>query len=290
MLVLLLLVAGGAAYYMGNDPSTPAKPNPAQGGPATTQPSAGSAAKVAAATTQPSGRVIQLVEAIVARDEAAARRAMKSVDVNDTEVRSAVATTTIDATYRGDVETLKLIRQLGFGMDCVDAMGRQPIHLAATTDTSPTVLEFLVNEAGIKVDSAVPVTGETPLMLAVAGNRLGAISKLVDLRTDHQAKDQMGQTALHIAAARDRLDATRLLFTLVPRLDPNALDNRNRTPLHVAAKEGYADMALLLIVQGADANRTDADGKYPATLAMEYLDKDAAAKIIKAIGRPPVER
>ena len=58
--------------------------------------------------------------------------------------------------------------------------------------------------------------------------------------------------------------------------DVNAKDNSGDTPLHIAAFERHTEIAELLIAKGADVNAKDADGKTPLDRAiMNRIDEIA---------------
>ncbi len=63
--------------------------------------------------------------------------------------------------------------------------------------------------------------------------------------------DAIGETALHLAAAKGRVEVTRLL--LMNHADANATAGFG-TPLHFAAREGHPEVVTLLLMNGADVN------------------------------------
>ncbi len=85
--------------------------------------------------------------------------------------------------------------------------------------------------------------GKTPLFLAVEGvkeneleNYLAVVSKLIEWGADVDARNNSGETALHVAAD---MGYARLLSKLLPKADKNAAAQDKRTPLSVAC-ESYS--------------------------------------------------
>lgn len=76
------------------------------------------------------------------------------------------------------------------------------------------------------------------------------------------ARDTVGQTALHRAAGPGHVAAARAL--LAAGANVNAQDKYGRTPLSYAAEELRPEVAALLLSAGADADIKDRDGKPPA--------------------------
>ena len=58
--------------------------------------------------------------------------------------------------------------------------------------------------------------------------------------------------SIHDAAGQDKIDAVKQ--HLAAGVDVNAKDNKGQTPLHLAAEFGQKEVAVLLIINGADVN------------------------------------
>jgi hypothetical protein len=75
-------------------------------------------------------------------------------------------------------------------------------------------------------------------------------------------------TADDVFAALSQGDMTRLAFCLKAKPElANARDNNGQTPLHVAAQRGMADTTRLLVNMGADPALKNAAGKTAADIA-----------------------
>ena len=81
----------------------------------------------------------------------------------------------------------------------------------------------------------------------------------------HPALAVIGETALHITAAYDRIAATEAL--LEAKADINAENQKGRTPLAKAVIWKRVDTVALLLEAGADPSIADADGWLPSNHA-----------------------
>lgn len=101
-------------------------------------------------------------------------------------------------------------------------------------------------------------------MVAADANDVGRVPDLLGSDgPDVNAADQLGQTALHIAADRGR-DAILATSIADPRVDINARDSLGRTPLVAGALAGSdAGVKVLLGDRRTDVNLPDRDGQTP---------------------------
>jgi uncharacterized protein len=91
-----------------------------------------------------------------------------------------------------------------------------------------------------------------------------------------------GRYALHEAAERGALEATRLLLS--KKANPHALDLEGSTPLHEAAARAHLEVAELLVMHRAEINTRDLAGHTRLYYAMrgsqlhvaEYLRRRGA--------------
>lgn len=103
--------------------------------------------------------------------------------------------------------------------------------------------------------------GETssPLQLAVEANLPSVVKMLIDAKAPVDYKDGKGETALHWAAARKRMECIKELVEGGANLD--AENKQGHTPIIVAAKGGYAEPIRLLVEKGANLYHKDKDYK-----------------------------
>lgn len=98
----------------------------------------------------------------------------------------------------------------------IEAMKLPALHAAAQTGAYATFAGLIAEGADVNARSEL---GETALMLAAARGRLEFMSLLLDRGADVNAATDAGNTALMFAAARGQVDAARLLLDRGARLN-----------------------------------------------------------------------
>jgi ankyrin repeat protein len=121
-----------------------------------------------------------------------------------------------------------------------------PLHTAATTDCSATVLSFLIS-SGADVN-AVNILGQTALMLV---SSLSAARVLLEAGATVNTQCVCGATALHMAAERG-LSAAVMCCLLKAGADATIVDCTGLNPAATAAQAGHTTAAALLQRAAAD--------------------------------------
>lgn len=100
---------------------------------------------------------------------------------------------------------------------------------------------------------------QIPLIEAVRNNKPLMIQWLIDYGANVQARDYLGDTALHKAAHSGNLNAATLLLEAGAEVNPV---NGNRTiPLHQASINNDVPMTRLLMQRGGDPDMRDRSGR-----------------------------
>jgi len=93
---------------------------------------------------------------------------------------------------------------------------------------------------------------------------------LIDHGADKECSDLYGLTPLHAAAARDQVEAPRLLLQHNADTEAHAAGWYGDTPLHRASNHGYHNVVRLLLSHGANINARTMDGSTPLHAASCY--------------------
>ncbi|XP_072280058.1 transient receptor potential cation channel subfamily V member 5 [Pyxicephalus adspersus] len=107
---------------------------------------------------------------------------------------------------------------------------------------------------------------ECPILNAAKENDVGTIRKLLDCATtDVYVRGVVGETALHVAALYDNLEAAKLLLEAAPDLVNQTFTSalyKGQTALHIAAVNQNINLVKLLIQKGADVCSPRATGTF----------------------------
>lgn len=198
------------------------------------------------------------------------------------------------AAQEGDTERVQELIDNGANINAQDDHGNTPLHDAAYWGC-PEVAQLLIdNGTNVDVQNFI---GETPLFDAIRSENQGMIHLLIrngaDINTQaypnvdieklidplniksptqmSRKKRKMdvviGRTPLHIAAVVGHAEIAQLLIHNGAHV--NVQNNENSTPLHFAATFGHTETAHLLIRNGAYFDIRDRDKDTPYQLAQE---------------------
>lgn len=101
------------------------------------------------------------------------------------------------------------------------------------------------------------------LALATKSNFTNIVRLLVNAGVDINWQDEMGETALHVAARFGHAECAKILLdgTLYQKVDVELTEKTfSWTPLHVACVDGHLSIVELLLEAGADISKPDASG------------------------------
>ena len=156
----------------------------------------------------------------------------------------------------------------------------RPTEASRATPMQPTPDQISAMIAGARkgdvdeltrlVSSGVPANvrdanGFTPLMIAVANDRVSAARALLDRGAEINARARGGITSLMLGIINDRLDAVTLL--LERGADINAQSGSGWTALSFAAWKGDDALVRVLLSHGAKPNLVDKQGWAPLDYA-----------------------
>jgi len=150
---------------------------------------------------------------------------------------------------------------------------------AAQRDDADTIRVLLADP---EVDVNDPgQAGQTALHIAAANNSVNAMDALIDNGANINAQDINQDTPLSVAVFGDKHDAAGLLLHAGAVIETN--DHNGMGPLHIATKRGNGDMVRLLLNGGADPDhRTiSSSGHQNADEMAAYYNQDNIVAILK---------
>eukprot|EP00116_Pleurobrachia_bachei_P002451 sb/3462713/ len=135
--------------------------------------------------------------------------------------------------------------------------------------------------------------GRSTLHLAVLTNACSPITTLLDAGVDRSAQDQVGNTAIHVAATEGADTSLKTLLTYQPpTLSPGASpmpgikdlvdmrNNKGETALHLACRANSLSCIKLLLENSSDMYNMTPEGKQPVHYAVKYDSVESAIQLL----------
>jgi ankyrin repeat protein len=176
----------------------------------------------------------------------------------------------LQASQRGDVDTVRRLLTAGAPIDTRDRAGRTPL-LLATIANHPAVARVLI-EAGADVN-AQDDQRDSPFLYAGAEGRLEILRMTLAAGADLASTNRYGGTALIPAAHHGHVETVRVL--LETGIDRDHVNRLGWTALLEAIILGdggpvHTEIAALLVRGGANVNLADRDGVTPLAHARRH--------------------
>ena len=160
------------------------------------------------------------------------------------------------ATAVDDESAIVALALRGFDLNTLNEKG-EPALIVALREDSLKVANFLLTQRSVKVELRNP-QGESPLMIAAIKGHLGPARQLIQRGAE---VNKTGWTPLHYAASRAETDSVAMARLLLEHHAYIDAESPNRsTPLMLAAMYGHADVARLLLEEGADPSLRNEQG------------------------------
>ena len=143
--------------------------------------------------------------------------------------------------------------------------GNNPLHWASGSSNLSTF--SLLSRSGISINSKNH-QGWRPIHWAIQNNNLEILRAISDFeKVELNAKDNLGETALHKAVLSDKLNHAELLLRKRLTIDINAQNKEGNTPLHLAVLQNKVNFVKLLLQYFANTNLKNKKNKTPLDLA-----------------------
>lgn len=182
-----------------------------------------------------------------------------------------------------DAPRLESMLVSGIDVNGTDVLGRTLLMIAAEVGNARIVRILLAHRA--KLDTRDRLNfhdggGKTALYRAVEHRHHEVAQILIAAGADMEVRDKLGQTALHSAVANGDFAMTDLL--LGAGASPHG-SGRMGTPLSTAVGMGFADIARLLLLNGADPNHP-ADSHRPVLATAVFSKKPELCRMLLDAG------
>ncbi len=160
----------------------------------------------------------------------------------------------------GRSEIVRYLVEAGARRNQRDLAGFSTIHWACYQD-DPELLDLLLSQ---RAGSWVDARNETPLMKCARLDNVPVARRLVeDGRAKIQARNELGQNALHLAA--DQASGAMVEILLANGGDVDVVDNQGLTSLHLGARRG--DVEIVRALARDSKGSPNREGNRPASEA-----------------------
>jgi ankyrin repeat protein len=175
-----------------------------------------------------------------------------------------------EAAGSDDRGTAELLIGLGADVNCADAAGRTPLHLATIPGMARLLLEHGADP------NAAAAGGTTPLhsLACNQATRPEVVALLIAAGAAVNARTATGRTPVHLA-----YQAALIELMLEAGAEPDPRDVGGDSPLHGAAVQGRTLTIRVLAEAGADVNARNVKGETPLRLAVRAGRRDAAERL-----------
>lgn len=191
----------------------------------------------------------------------------------------------LEPATRGDVGELRRLIAAGAPLESANAAGETPLLLAVKNNHLGAAVALI--DAGSNIN-AQAANKDSPWLLAGALGRTDIIRQMIPKGPDFSVRNRFGGNALIPACERAHVETVKLLLTT--KIDVNHLNNLGWTCLLeiVILGDGgprHIEVAKLVLGAGADPNIADKDGVSPLAHARKKGQKEIAQLIEAAGGR-----
>jgi len=184
------------------------------------------------------------------------------------------------AVLAGNVEVSQLLLGHSIDFDIRDNEGYSILHMAAWKGRLEVAQMILEHDSAMKVlVNTRNKNGQTPLHTASEYDQTSVVAVLLKSGADVDAQDNRKLTPLLCASGPVGIgEAAQQL--LEHGASFHARDENGQTPLHLASKHNHPDVVISLLKVGADADAQDSNDMTPLLCALERPGSGEAAQLL----------
>ena len=175
-----------------------------------------------------------------------------------------------NASIGGKKEIAQLLINNGADVNIKDEFSHTPLHNAAEEGRKELIELLIANGADVNAETNY---GYTTLDMASSRKH----PKTVDLLRKHGGKN----STINLAATVDDVESVKEFLTAGS--DVNAKNEEGETPLHIAAREGQKEIAEILIAAGADVSAISDGSITPLDIATHPSDPNASTELVNLL-------
>lgn len=149
--------------------------------------------------------------------------------------------------------------------------GATALHLAAGRRSPVPAVALL--QAGADA-TLLNDEGQSALHAAAADGRVEVLQAMLDHGVDADTLNRDGHTALHTAVIKKQIECVKVLLAAGAQVDAPMPDMFGETALMAAARRGYDEIAIELLVAGADALAQNKSAQTAADLVSQQNHGD----------------
>jgi ankyrin repeat protein len=202
-------------------------------------------------------------EAIEARDLGTIDALLDDPDADPNQSTADGKSALMLAAQQGDADMVARLIAAGADINATNPNGGTPLMYASLGGNPEVTAQLLA--AGARPGEKAKL-GWTALAVAAVKGRTDVIRVLLEAGADQQVQDTYGWTPLMRAADSRRLEVVRVLLGS-PGVNLDARQEYGQTALHIAAAAGDDAIVNLLVASGADVTARDNRGNTPAAIA-----------------------
>ncbi|WP_264685242.1 ankyrin repeat domain-containing protein [Wolbachia endosymbiont (group B) of Parapoynx stratiotata] len=153
------------------------------------------------------------------------------------------------AAHNGHKEIVELLLDTGANVDAVDKVKITPLHAAVRFGYTEIIKVLIANGANV---NTADQNGCTPLHCAAHNANKEIVELLLDTGANVDAVSQAESTALHHAVSAENCQVEIVKAIIEKEAAVDIADKYGRTPLCWAIRNGYSEIARILLENKAD--------------------------------------